>query len=132
MPAAATYVEGAFAMRSRNLHLLVVLVAGLALVSFGTARAATAASVDLSAVFTSDCASDGGDLAFLYDQGTPPPAPGPTSTAAEPAKEMKCKTNKTCSKDDWCAKETGMCKAEGSCKDKPKTCPMDVVAPVCG
>jgi hypothetical protein len=131
------FMEGAMQASSRKFHLLVGLVAGLALLSLGGARMAAAETIDLSAILTSDCAPDGADLAFLDDMqagGTAtPPAAGSTSTApAEPAGGGKaCKTNKQCGKGMWCAKENGKCKEEGTCKQKPTICP-EVVAPVCG
>ena len=113
--------------RSRNFHLLVGMVAFLALLSFGAARAATAETIDLSAIFTADCsAADSSDVAFLDDmQAAAAPAPAP---AAEP---KKCKTNKQCGKGDWCQKENGACKSEGTCKEK-MVCTSQEVSPVCG
>jgi hypothetical protein len=114
--------------RSRRFQLMVGMVAGLALLGWGGARTATAETLDLSAIFASDCAlagvADGSDLAFLDDQA-------PAAAPAEPAGKV-CKTNAQCGKKEYCAKEVGACKGEGQCKARPATCPMDVVDPVCG
>jgi hypothetical protein len=112
--------------RSRNFHLLVGMVAFLALLSFGAARAATAETIDLSAIFTADCsAADSSDVAFLDDMQA---AAAPAAPAGE---EKKCSAKMRCSKDDFCMKAD--CKdKEGTCKEKPKTCPAQDIDPVCG